>query len=205
MKSRLTDLEFCRSNPLALLRQVYVADVQALDSDIQTEWTKESEAAARRREAHRINVLLDEFKGQLKEPGEDLVYEHGFVLGWYETVKPLYNLRWWINNYVAGVYFLYGPNDELNYVGTSCGGTIGARMWLKKHRSYARSADVVLFDNHQSHFALAFEALAICRLQPPKNSPRGFKSMKITPMPPYDEIWKESTTTLHSGDGLSDS
>lgn len=190
MESRLTDPAFCRSSSPQLLREVFANDVLLLDSAVRLLWDAESAAAGRRMKANKIDALLEEFSAQLRAPGE-LTYESGFRFAWLNSAEQLYGLRWWITIHTAGVYFVYSENEELMYVGTSCGGTLGARLWVKEHEPYAHSADVILFDTEMSHFSLALEAFTISRLRPPKNGNGGFKKMWITPRPPYDTIWTD--------------
>ena len=146
-------------------------------------WDDQVAAVQKRAERHKIDSLLDEFRGQLRVSGENLVYEHAFLPTWHESAGPLYDLRWWINEQMAGVYFLFDEDDRLRYVGTSCGGTMGDRMHLKKHRPYVRAVDVILFDCRSPHCALAVEAFAISRLKPPENSATGFKTLTIPAAP----------------------
>lgn len=184
--SRLTDLAFCQSSSPQQLREVFGEDVLLLDPAVRPLWEAESAAAARRAQAKRIDVLLEEFRAQLSDP-EELTYENGFCFDWYKTARGLYDLRWWITTNTAGVYFLYSGDEKLQYVGTSCGGTLGARVWLKRHEAYAHSADVVLFNKDMAHFSLALEAFVVSRLRPSEND--GFKKMWIAPRPPYDTLW----------------
>lgn len=192
MTVRLEDQESWGTASLAELRKLSCDAIQQLsERDL---WEAENEAALKRCKDNRIDVLLDEFRSQLHGPGECLQYELAFVPGWHKACQRLYDARWWINGQTAGVYFIYNSNNVLEYVGTSCGGTIGARIHLVRHREYAHSVDVVLFERHWPHFALAFEALAISRLKPPRNvDDRGFMRMWVDPLPQYDHLWSKSS------------
>lgn len=189
MTSPLEDPDFVSKSSLAELRKLSNDTIRSLQPECKL-WDAESGAAAKRGEKNKIKVLLDEFRSQLRAPGEELQYENAFRPGWYKECEHLYHCRWWINELTAGVYFIYNSDNALEYVGSSCGGTMGDRIHLKRHREYCHTVDVVLLDHHWPHFALAFEALAISRLKPPRNdNDRGFKRMWIDPLPPYDRFW----------------
>jgi hypothetical protein len=193
MVVRLNDQNSWSSAGLAELRALSLQAIQELPKEEIGLWAAENKVAQQRCEANRIDFLLREFQSQLRTAGEALQYEHAFKPSWWPEHRDLYNSRWWINGQTAGVYFIFNANNELEYVGTSCGGHIGARIHLDRHKEYANSIDVVLFERHWPHFALAFEALAIARLKPRRNvDDRGFMAMWINPLPPYDQMWSNS-------------
>ena len=111
----------------------------------------------------------------------------GFLPSWEKDFPELYSTRSWINEYSFGVYLLFDENDELKYIGSSCGGKIGNRIGQEYHDKYRHSVDVALFEPHHGYLALALEALLISRLKPEFNGT--FKKVNIPAFPPWDKLW----------------
>lgn len=175
---------------LSDLRRLSSQALFQLSESLTVRWHDEMRRFLRRSEQNRASTLVDEFMAPLCGHVSQLHYELAFVPGWCddEETKPLYQVRWWICEFMAGVYFIYDQSDALQYVGSCCGGALGCRIYKKVHEPYRRAVDIVLFDRQWCHLALAFEALAISRLKPPKN--KEFCDLWIQPVSPFDKVWR---------------
>jgi hypothetical protein len=153
-------------------------------------WWQEQSRAFRRADKLNILPLIVEFQ-QVFAFGPAIRYELGWAEAWQEKdsdLNPLYKARWWICEYSSGVYFIYDSADDLQYVGSACGGALGNRIFSKWHHEHRAFVDLVLFPREWCHFALAFETLAISRLKPKHNGTA--KQLWIDPQPPFDRIWR---------------
>ena len=180
----LTDI---RQLDLAELRQLSSKAIFRLPDLLQDRFRAEQSRSLRRSDLNNAGALLEEFKAPFCGHVPELHYEFAFLTEWSKTEDEIYGTRWWINEYPAGVYFIYDDDDKLRYIGSCCGGGLGNRIYYKAHEEYRRAIDVVLFDREWSHFALAFEALAISRLRPDKNTE--YTRLWIPPVSPFDRIW----------------
>jgi hypothetical protein len=176
------------SHDVAELRKTRRDAINLLAPELRYAFQAESELARGRSRANRVDALLEEFTVSFAGHLPSFEYELAFLPAWQESAPMLYQTSWWINEYVAGVYFIFDAKQTLQKIGSSCGGKLGPRVYLKARESYRTSVDVVLFGRAWAHFALAFEALAVSRLRPPKND-REFKNLWIPPPTPFDEIW----------------
>lgn len=151
-----------------------------------------------RAERYRIDALIEEFQAPFREGAPRVSYDFAFVCEWFQSEPKLYEARHWICGHSAGVYFIYDGDEVLKYVGASCGGDMGNRIYRKAHEEYRRIVDVVLFDGPWCHLALAFEALAVSRLYRQLSANPVFQTLVnrnltrvwIPPPPPFDRIWK---------------
>jgi hypothetical protein len=187
--SNLVNASYIASASLSDLRNLSTQEISTLPEDSQLKW-KEQDSHAKERccdSRYRIDRLLAEFKAPLGTLLQTLTYEPAFVFDWFDTDKSLYEKRWWVNEYKAGVYFIYDCHDNLRYIGSSCGGKAGGRLWNEKHKEYRCAADIVLFDREWLHLTVAFEVLAITRLKPGANTK--LKDLWIIPPPEFRELW----------------
>ena len=120
-------------------------------------------------------ALLMEFRELFDSNVPEFALEFGFFYEWGSNEKAMYETRWWINEYPFGVYFIYDRHQVLRYVGSACGGSMGNRMWAKRHEEFRHSVDVVLFPKSIGHLALAFEPFVISKL-----SQGDFKRVDLT-------------------------
>lgn len=178
----------------------------ALDESTRDLWHENNFRAERRADKNQISALIMEFIAPFSQPLPQIRYEAAFVCDWCQSTPRLYETRHWICEYTAGVYFIYDSSEVLKYVGSSCGGSLGNRIYRTKHHEYRAFVDVVLFDQAWLHFALAFEVLAISRLSgrfPELNSDlqslvnKNFASLWIPPIAPYDKIWSQVPQAGH--------
>jgi hypothetical protein len=172
---------------LAELRSNSRTDVEALDGALLTEFAIAHEAALRRAKSNKIALLVEEFRASVCTDAAPFEYELAFLSSWSHSKLALYEPRLWINEYTAGVYFIYDQSEALQYVGSSCGGGLGNRLYAKWHHPHREFVDVVLFDRRWCRFALAFEALTVSRLKPPLNAE--FKDLWIPPPDSYASHW----------------
>src|SRR4029450_7099380 len=93
--------------PLAELRSRSLATIAALDSACQSEFATAQQAALRRAKANKIDLLVQEFRASLRSDAAPFDYELAFLSSWSPDNLSLYEPRWWINEYTAGVYFIY--------------------------------------------------------------------------------------------------
>lgn len=178
MPQFMTRLDVQKSQLPELLRRGH-EDIGILPADLQSQWTTEATNACERARRNGVDSLIAEFTAPFRDNILVPRYELAFIPQWYDNpaTQPLYLARWWITSYTAGVYFIYDNQNQLKYIGRSCGGELGQRVWSGAHKLYRTVVDIVLFDRNYCHFALAFEALAVSRLKPEHNDE--FKTLEI--------------------------
>jgi hypothetical protein len=178
-------LQTLRSRGHALIRALSEAD--------QEPWKLQQIQAASRASLDKRSILslIEEFKLHFCD---ELQYEHAFVCDWLNSNPNLYEARRWICKHTAGVYFIYDRHESLRYIGSSCVGELGFRLWNTGRNDYRHTVDVVLFDRPLVHFALAFEALAVSRIARMIDTleNREFRTLWIPPPPPFDSYWKNT-------------